>query len=181
VIRLLLLGVLLLAGCGKDDASLEDCLACGENVSVNAKLCPHCGEPNPSQSIRDAIVKEQREELTKKAAESAAAVKALFGDYEARQAEEARVAQERLAQMPAAYQPLRRVIERLAKEKGALPDEDAVAKVTFDPALRDPWTLPFKFSILDAKSGRYILTSAGPDLSYGTEDDFKLECVLGKE
>jgi hypothetical protein len=51
------------------DPTLEACVTCGKNVSANATVCPHCGEPNPSPSFRKAIAAEearQAEELRRK-------------------------------------------------------------------------------------------------------------------
>jgi hypothetical protein len=79
-----------------------------------------------------------------------------------------------------ALQRLQREVERLAKQDGKLPDEDAVAQIAFTGAMRDPWSLALKYKILDAQAGKYAISSAGDDLRYDTADDPRIECELGK-
>jgi hypothetical protein len=82
--------------------------------------------------------------------------------------------------MPATFERFRMGIERLAKEKGQLPDEDTVAKIASAAGMRDPWSMALKYEIIDAEVGDYKLKSAGPDRSYGTDDDAYLECRRGE-
>ncbi len=37
-------------------AKLEECKTCGKEVAKNAKVCPHCGQKNPTVKTRDVIL-----------------------------------------------------------------------------------------------------------------------------
>jgi hypothetical protein len=75
---------------------------------------------------------------------------------------------------------LQQEIEGHAKELGKLPDQETIDRLAFTGAMRDPWSLALKVQIVDAETGKYIITSAGPDLTYGAADDLRLECEMGK-
>lgn len=40
--------------------TLDKCVACNEQVSVNAVQCPHCGEPSPTRT-HQVIAESQRQ------------------------------------------------------------------------------------------------------------------------
>jgi hypothetical protein len=80
-----------------------------------------------------------------------------------------------------AMQRMRQEIESYAKQHGKLPDEDTATRMAFAGDIRDSWyKLTLKFKILDAASGKYVITSAGPDGSYDTADDPQWEFQVGK-
>jgi hypothetical protein len=86
-----------------------------------------------------------------------------------------------LAQMPQAFARLQKEIDRRYKEGGKLPDEDSIATIAFTGEMRDPWSLALKYQIIDPAAGKYAITSAGPDMQYGTADDPRLEVDLSKQ
>ena len=40
---------------------------------------------------------------------------------------------------------------------------------------RDAWGQTYQYRVVDAASGTYELSSAGPDATFGTEDDIRRE------
>jgi len=246
--RLCLLLCCALIGCA-DDRSVEPCVACKREVSLQAEVCPHCGAPNPSQTRRDRLAAEKEAEAKEQQKQAAAiamlrdattigrellsdqgrlvletasndyalalrgvreliddgkdlfsdrgrkvladieaaAVAKRAGDQNVKSSydiiSEARyevTSSRQLLQIGAAFARLKKEIDSLVAMTGDLPSEDHVAEIAFSGAMRDPWSLALKYKIVDAAAGVYVLTSAGPDMQYGTADDPHLEVDITK-
>lgn len=61
---------------------------------------------------------------------------------------------------------------RLPASLDELTQEDPNTKEPYlDKVPNDPWGVPYRYVVIDARRGRYTLRSAGPDGTFETDDD----------
>lgn len=66
--RGLLLLTLFLCGCAQKNKTLEPCIACEAEVSIEADKCPYCGEPVPTKAKRIRLLNTEAAELNERKA-----------------------------------------------------------------------------------------------------------------
>jgi hypothetical protein len=137
-------GVLLLVGCEKAK-SLEPCRICDNPISISAVTCPHCGEPNPTET---AFAKHESERKEK------------IADLKAEQAEYALLIEKTRSQpirdTYLVMEELERRINSYVKRNGEPPDEDTAKRIAFE--LKDAWGFGLHFDFIDASTYRTYAT-----------------------
>lgn len=163
-----LLAILLCCvGCSKVEAEkprlTEPCRICGNEVSIKATTCPHCGEEAPSKTF----IAREKSRLEKEARDRQAALE----EIEFEQAKDrAFLEQEALRPIKESIVAMERVKERIDQyiaKNGKWPDDDAGKRIAFD--LKDGWGGSLHFEFIDADKGIYVTFCSGGDGSLRRE------------